>query len=117
MTLEETIRLYRRLSATSPIIYQPNSKTLGQIATWLEELKWIKATNLYTQAQVDLFKQESYNKALDDLLEKMNPCAICSSYPNECNNKRYFENCYVAENNMSYEKLRQTIEKLRKGIE
>lgn len=63
------------------------------------------------------YENEIYNKALDDLLEKMNPCAICPSYPNECNNRRYFENCYVAENSMSYEKLKQTIEKLKKGKE
>lgn len=72
MTLEETIRLYRRLSATSSIMYKPNSKTLGQIATWLEELKVLRIKNdefaKYLQKKCDY--KSGYDKALEDVVKE-----------------------------------------------
>ena len=72
MTLEETIRLYRRLSATNSIMYKPNSKTLGQIATWLEELKVLRIKNdefaKYLQKKCDY--KSGYDKALEDVIKE-----------------------------------------------
>lgn len=63
------------------------------------------------------YEDKIYNKAIEDLLEKLNPCVICSSYLSDCEDRRHFEICGVTENSKSYKNLRQMIEQLKKGIE
>lgn len=59
---------------------------------------------------------EEYNQAVDDVLKEIKPCVICSSYPNDCEDRKHFEIC-VSENSKTYKNLRQTIERLKKGKE
>lgn len=70
MRIEDTIRLYKKLSATNSIMYKPNSETLRQIAAWLEELKDLRKRS--EKFEKNLLNKLDYNtgyyKALDDML-------------------------------------------------
>lgn len=70
MRIDDTIRLYKKLSATNSIMYKPNSETLRQIAAWLEELKDLRKRS--EKFEKNLLNKLDYNtgyyKALDDML-------------------------------------------------
>lgn len=70
ITIDEAIEKYREKENLYGSCCEGCEKEHKQLAEWLEELKWYKEIELYTQAQVDLFKQEERNKAIDNFIHE-----------------------------------------------
>lgn len=68
MTIDEAIeRLKGYVNDEARLGYVEFAEFYSQIIKWLEELKWIKETRLFTKAQLKLHKECAYNKAIDDI--------------------------------------------------
>ena len=67
MTIDETIKKYRKLSNSDRTCYPEEA---AQIAEWLEELKERRQTNFDYVSLMDKRYYDGYNKAIDDFVEK-----------------------------------------------
>lgn len=67
MTIDETIKKYRKLSNSDRTCY---SEEAAQIAEWMEELKERRQTNFDYVSLMDKRYYDGYNKAIDDFVKK-----------------------------------------------
>lgn len=86
--LEEAIELEYTFSAQmyTPYGNNENSEYHNRVAEWLEELKDMKSKDVgYTKEDIQLNRQASYNKAIDDFVTRCKCMNIDDfNYPSSC---------------------------------
>ena len=82
MTIDETIKKYRKLSNSDRTCYPEEA---AQIAEWMEELKERRRTNFDYVSLMDKRYYDGYDKAIDDFVEKFIYKAVCEGCSGCCN--------------------------------
>ena len=113
MTIDETIKKYRKLSNSDRTCY---SEEAAQIAEWMEELKERRQTNFDYVSLMDKRYYDGYNKAIDDFAETIKTSQeahlwYCSDYGLEfCNG----DNCEVCSHEFT-KQIDKIAEQLKAG--